>query len=274
MNFAEALEMLVIAAGLSIPVTVWVVWTVRRMVDAEISPIAGVVSIGACVLLAAVAMWGGYIVAAAIGIAMLASLGAMPFLLSKIDERLHRETDEHLLEQAFEAYGQNPQNVSAHFRIASLLYKYGWRGHAITIAERAAASLSTDVDPVANRSIRDLFRTEIYELREWKREATDNDFQPVTCLRCRAPNPAGTIACVRCQAPVLLDYARTLTQARPFYSRLFLAWSTVAAVIGGGAIAGLTLQGNARYLAILALLVIAGGFLALLFRNKPQPRTR
>lgn len=272
--FAELLERMVVAFALLIPVTVWVVWTARRMIDAEVSAVAGFLGIGAAILLLAVGTWGGYVVGSLIGVAMLASLGAMPFLMSKTEERISREGDEHLLEQAFEAYGDNPQNVAAHFRIAALLYTYGWRGHAITIAERAASGLSSEVDPVANRSIRDLFRAEIYKLQEWKREATDKDFRPVLCMRCRASNPVGTIACVRCQAPVLLDYARTLTLARPFYSRLFLAWSAVAAVIGGGAIAGLTLEGNARYVVIFGLVLLAGVFLAFLFRDKPLPGSR
>lgn len=274
MNFSEPLERLVVAVALLIPVTVWVVWTVRRMVDAEISSVAGLLGIAASILLLAIGTWGGFIVGAIIGLAMVASLGAMPLLLSKIDERISREADEHLLEQAFKAYGENPQNVAAQFRIAALLYTYGWRGHAITIAERATSALSDEVDPVANRSIRDLFRTEIYKLQEWKREATDKDFKPLVCVRCQASNPAGTVACVRCGAPVLLDHARMLTLARPFYNRLFLAWSAVAAVISGSAIAGLFLEGGARYAVVFGLVLLAGVFLTFLFRNKPLPGAR
>lgn len=270
----DIVERMIVGIGLFIPVTAWVVWTVRRMIDAEISSLSGLLTIGVAILLLAVGMWGGYAVGAVIGVAMVASLAAVPYLLSKIDERISREADEHLLEQAFTAYGENPQNVAAHFRIAALLYTYGWRGHAIAIAERAASSLSAEVDPVANRSIRDLFRQELYRLEQWKREARDKDFKPVRCLRCNASNPVGTIACVRCQAPVLLDYACTLTLARPFYSRLFLAWSVIAAVIGGGAIAGMTLEGNGRYMVIFGLVILAGAFLAFLFRDKRLMGTR
>ncbi|MER3412814.1 MAG: hypothetical protein C4340_05415 [Armatimonadota bacterium] len=270
----DPLERIVVAFALLIPVTVWVVWTVRRMIDAEISAVAGFFGIGGAILLLTLGTWGGYLVGSLVAVAMLASLGVMPFLISKTEERLSREADEYLLEQTFRAYGDNPQNVAATFRIAALLYSYGWRGHAITIAERAASGLSTEVDPVANRSIRDLFRAEIYKLEQWKREAAENDFHPVRCMRCGASNPVGTIACVQCQAPVLLDYARTLTLARPFYSRLFLAWSAVAAVIGGSAIAGLALQGNARYAVIFGLVLLAGLFLGFVFRNKPLPGAR
>jgi ribosomal protein L40E len=264
----DAAERMIVGVGLFIPVTAWVVWTVRRMIDAEISSASGLLCIGAAILLLGAGMWGGYVVGAVVGVVMLASLAAVPYLFSKIDDRISREADQHLLEQAFRAYGDNPQNVAAHFRIAALLYTYGWRGHAIAIAERAASSLSTEVDPVANRSIRDLFRQELYRLEQWKEEATDRDFRPIQCLRCHASNPAGTIACVQCQAPVLLDHARTLTLARPFYSRLFLAWSAIAAAIGGGAIAGLTLEGNARYVVIFVLVLLAGAFLAFVFRDK------
>ncbi len=264
LNFERILALLAVI----LPTCVWVVWAIRKMIDAELSAAQGVAAIGVSLILLFIAIEGGFWVAVVIASLMLATLAAVPYLASRIDQRLLFEVDEHLLEQAFGAFGENPANAAALFRIATVLYDAGQRGHAIRIAEYAASLLGSEVDPVSNRSLRDLFRKELSDLKRWQEYAQPEDFKPIRCLRCSMVNPPGTIACSRCQAPVLLDHARRRADPRPFYARLIVGWIAIASALGISVSLGFVVKGNALAFAILGVVALLGLFLAWLFRGE------
>jgi hypothetical protein len=259
---------MVAVAAVILPTCVWVVWAIRKMIDAELSAMQGVSVIGLSLFLVYLAIAGGFWVAIVIATLMLATLAAVPYLASRIDQRLLFEVDEHILEQAFGAFGENPSNVAALFRIANVLYDAGQRGHAIRVAEYAASLLSSDVDPVSNRSFRDLFRKELHDLKRWREDARPTDFHPIRCLRCSMINPPGVIACARCQAPVLLDHARRRADPRPFYARLLAGWIAIALALSVSVALGWTLSGKSLIFAIAGIVAMLGLFLSWLFRGE------
>jgi hypothetical protein len=261
-------EQIVAVAAVILPTCVWVVWAIRKMIDAELSAMQGVSVIGLSLFLVYLAIAGGFLVAIVIATLMLATLAAVPYLASRIDQRLLFEVDEHILEQAFGAFGENPSNVAALFRIANVLYDAGQRGHAIRVAEYAASLLSSDVDPVSNRSFRDLFRKELHDLKRWREDARPTDFHPIRCLRCSMINPPGVIACGRCQAPVLLDHARRRADPRPFYARLLAGWIALALALSVSVALGWTLSGKSLIFAIAGIVAMLGLFLSWLFRGE------
>ena len=91
-----------------------------------------------------------------------------PFAYTQLMKREHRLADTDELERAHRAFAAHPDNVGARFQLARCLYMHGMVAHAVAIAEEAVSGLSEEVDPVSNRSYRDMFRSEIFHARQWK----------------------------------------------------------------------------------------------------------
>ncbi len=254
---------------ISIPVCLWVVATLHWMFEGDLDVIPGINSIAVAIGLIPLALWPpDPVIPGIIFAIVIASIVFFPFALTQANTRMHRLLDTEELERAHESYGQHPDNVAAKFEIARVLHKYGLAEHAIAIAEGARVGLSTELDPVSNRSTQDLFQTEIRLINRWREEAGGKiELKPAQCPRCGRPNLPGTIACLGCGAPYLLDLARESNVRERFITRLVSAWVIIVAVILLGALAGTKFTGSALIAAILTLVAFAGLGLSFIFRE-------
>ena len=252
-----------------IPVALWIILSIHWMIEGDLGVIPGLVGIGVAIAMVPLAIWPpDPVIPGIIFAVVIASAVFFPFALTQANARMHRLLDTQELENAYAAYGQHPDNVAAKFQIARVLHKYGLTTHAVAIAESARHSLSTELDPVSNRSAQDLFQTEINLISRWREEAGGRlEIKPTKCQRCGRPNPPGTIGCLGCGAPYLLDLARETHEREHFITRLVSAWAIIVSVIVLGALAGTKFTGTTMLAAILVLVAFAGIGLSIIFRE-------
>lgn len=171
-----------------------------------------------------------------------------------------------------------PDNFPAWFQLARNLYDFGYRGHAIAIAEQTMERIPNVPDPMSNATMRDLFRNEDYEIRRWRRESENPKyFRPVPCTKCKNPNPPGTINCQRCGAPYILELSRKTPGSAVIYSKLVVGWAVIAAMIPGAALLSERSSGGLGAMIVLGSIAIGIVILVFLFRppsgviDNPRP---
>lgn len=270
-NFgAEIFERLLITIGVMIPVAVWILAVVHWMIDAVIEPILGLVAIVVALALAALVIWGPIpALQGPIIIAILTTIAVAPFANSQLAKFDFQEVVEDEFARAHAAYITNPDNAAARFEIARMLFEYGLKGHAISIAEQAANSIPNEKDPVSNQSLRDLFGNEIRRLQSWKRDTTSpKEFEPLSCPRCKCKNPLTAIACIKCGGPYLLDLARQKTVLSKLIAKLVVAWIVVAIVLTIVPLVAWNMGSNTATALIIGLLVATGFVLTYLFKDR------
>ncbi len=267
---AEMTERFLIALGIALPMIVWVIAVVHWLIDGLIEIAHGAAAILLALCLMAIAIWVPVAeVRVAIFVSVLATLAVFPFAYSQYARLQFLEVDEDDLARAHEAFALNPGNAAARFEIARLLWLYGLRGQAITIAEVAAGALPDVRDEILNRSVKDLFHAEIRKLESWKREADKaKDFHPAECVRCKARNPLDAIACVRCGAPYLLDLARKRTVKSKLVGKLVVTWIIAATVFAIVPYLALRLGFGIALAIVCAFLIAAIGAVAYFFRER------
>jgi hypothetical protein len=116
----------------------------------------------------------------------------------------------------------------------------------------------TDDQGSHQRGTRGMFTKELYDLKTWQGMAKPENFKNVHCLRCKRPNPPGTIACLSCNSPFLLDIVRAGTKSGHVGSKIVVAWLCFAAVIAGCAMIA-SMKGGWMMLFPVALLLAAAG---------------
>jgi hypothetical protein len=200
-------------------------------------------------------------------IAVLALMISFPFAEAELEKREQREYDAERLERAYGAIQQKADNWSAHFEAARWLRIHGFHRDAILIAENALNQLGTQRDEVKNMSMRDAFRAEEDMVRRWKRETpVPEPPQARQCPACKKVNETGSLLCSGCGRPYHLDKAKLARFKDKVYVKLILTYAAVAALILGGGGIGMAIEGNMRYVAIGAAVVVAGLVLTWLFK--------
>jgi hypothetical protein len=269
-DYSDPFVRLVIAVGMVLVVMVWVYMAMHWIAEGDLEAIPGIISILVAAGCIPVAVWfPNPTIALIAAVVIFASVVSFPFARSQLDARLHREIDTDELEKAHSAYAAAPSNAHARFEIARVLYKLGLPGHAIAIAEEAAAGLSTANDPTTNRSYREFFHRELYHLAEWKRlHGAPQEFRPIACPRCKRANPPGAVACIGCGGPFLLDLARKALAGERVLTRLVFSWAVIAATIVGAAMIGSEFSGGPLLFMVISL--SCATVLALYAINRPR----
>lgn len=231
---------------------------VRMMIDGDVGAIQGVVSlfaVGAVLAIAITSRSGA--VTGLIALVTVALMVFFPYASTQMERLAHREIRSDELDKAHRALAERPDNINARFSIARVLYEQGMVGYAIATVEQTLAGLPNEVDPVHNRSVRDIYRNEFYTAKQWRKNLRDpRAFDPVKCRACGTLNYPGDLACRGCRAPYLLELARTMDNPRRFLGKLVMAWALVALLLA--AIATMALNYPSGVTLGVAIVGIAG----------------
>ncbi|MDK3161074.1 hypothetical protein QPK87_31620 [Kamptonema cortianum] len=240
-------------------------WTIMGDVEAY----AGILAILA--LLAAFAVGLGTkspLVQGCIVVTLISLMLMFPFAQDYLNRHDLWEVNVEKIDRAHEELAIRPDNIPAWFALARSLYEHGYRGHGIALAEMTLDRIPSEIDPVQQRSMRDFYRSEEYELKKWKREsAHPKYFKPLPCRACRHMNRPGFVNCEKCNQPFLLEMARGLASKGQVFGKLILAWAGIAVVIPFSAWAGVSLKGFAQFGAVVG--GIAGLGLILFWLLRP-----
>lgn len=250
------------------------IWIIRQMIMGSMDGITGTASLCITfVLFGAAILSRNPIVPGAIMVVTLTLLALYPFAEKQMGRQIGREVNLVKIEKSHAALSQRPDNTAAWFALAECLWRHGWQGHAIAVADQVLQGLDTSMDGFQNRSVRDMFRSEELRLKEWKRHADPNLCQPLPCPLCGFRNAPGPIACGGCGKPYLLEKARRTDLRGHFVGKLVLAWALLALSLVSGAWIGTIVVFPWSVLAVLVAIGIAGVILAYTFKPPPGDAT-
>lgn len=255
----------IVIYGLGTVILMW--W----MFDGKIEVLPGFVGIfGTIAMLAVTIFGGGGWLSGILIILYLSLLLTFPYAEQKLAEVEVRGYNVELIDRSYQELHRRPDNIPAAFQLARSLYNYGMRGHAINLSEQTLNRLSTDQDPTSNRSIRDIYRNEEYELKKWKEASQSPDYyKPLKCPKCGMMNPPGHLACQRCQGPYLLEIARSADPRGKVMGKLVISWGMIAGIIPFSAWAGFALRGFLSVIAVAAGFALTGLVLYWTFKLAP-----
>lgn len=240
-----------------------------KTVDGDIPAGPGIASIGFLLLLVIISVRPPhpYLPGIVLVVAITLMVG-FPYAAEELTKHEMRIIDTGQLDRAFQTFAARPDNVVARLQIAKGLHMMGYRNHAVAVAQDTLRGISSDLDPVLNRSQRDLYREEDNLLTKWIREAQAKPSQdgPLECVGCKFINPMGTLACQKCGRLYLLDHARKVNLRQRIYGKLLLTWTLIAALIVTASWIGLYLGGILMVFSIIFLVGGVGGALYWLFR--------
>ena len=163
------------------------------------------------------------------------------------------------IERAYEQLRERPDGFGPKLRIARLIYARGLRGHAIVLAEDALKNFP-----------KSLIEDDLRQVRLWKANTRQDDFNPISCIECGKDNPAGTLFCSRCDAPILLYHAKGSWTGRRAARRLLSAWVASMAGLIGIPLAATSMPPGMAGIVVSLLLLGAAALLFVAF--KPEVR--
>ncbi|MCH8980294.1 MAG: hypothetical protein IH945_13805, partial [Armatimonadetes bacterium] len=223
----ESIVGLIMAFAMIPAVIVAVLMLMHWMTTGQIDAGAGLAGIIVVVLVSvATVMSHSTVAVVSVLICMVTLIVFFPYAADQLAKAEIQGCDIDKLDKAHRQLVATPENVATFFLVADMVYALGLEGHAIAIYESTLDKLSTQIDPVKNQSMREVFRAEESRVREWRRQVRDPDaFRAVACPRCRHRNEPGTLACGGCNGPFLLDLARQIDPRPKIRSRLVTGWA-------------------------------------------------
>lgn len=245
-----------------------IVWIIGQMIMKSMDGVTGTIAL--CITLAlfgAAILARSPIVPGMIMVVTITLLAGYPFAEKQLGRQVGREVNLEKLEKSHAALSARPDNTAAWLSLAECMWRHGWQGHAIAVADQVLQSLDTSMDGFQNRSVRDMFRTEEMRLKEWKRHADPNLCQAIECPLCGRKNAPGPIACVGCGKPYLLEKARRTDLRSRFVGKLVLGWALLALILVAGAWIGTLVAFPFSVLVVLGAVGAAGVLLALIFKG-------
>ncbi len=217
---------------------------------------ASITAFGICII-AGSSLVTGSIVVATIGLIL-----TYPFASRKLVETELCGYNVELIDRGYQELHLRPGNYPAAFQLARSLFHFGMRGHAIALSEQTLKKISTNIDPMSQKSLRDSFRNEEYELKNWKLISQDPEFfKPIACPNCKRPNAPGFIACQSCQSPYLLEVARQTDPRIRITGKLIMSWAIITLVVPGATFIGTQVPGFIAPIGVVLFAVAIIGFI-------------
>ena len=180
-----------------------------------------------------------------------------PFAERQLDVQSLRAVNADRIERLHKAVSDRPDNIPAQLELAACLHAHGFIGHGIELARVTLEAIPESIDPLSGRSPRNMYTTEIYELKKWMTRATPEQMiQQVRCGACMTFNQPGTIACSQCNEPYLLNLVRKNDFSKGIFGRFVVTGALVSAVFSFTAWASVQFKG------IIGVIVIFAGLTA------------
>ncbi len=264
----EGIGGLLIAVTTSVVLGIAFLLLVYKLIDGDLPLIPGIVGLGVILVLVLLSVKPIHpAVPMVVLIVTLTVMGLFPYASTQLEEAELRAIDTARLEKAYEAIVARPDNVPVLFEIARRLNDHGMKGHAVGIATQTLDALSRQVDEVSNRSLRDTFRVEEYEVKRWRREIAKEPAlgRQIPCPHCGHRNGLELIVCANCGEAYVLTLARSLDVRKRFFGKLVLAAAAIAGLIVGASAIGLYLGGIAAVAAFVGAIAGVGLFINMLF---------
>ncbi|MFN7172770.1 MAG: hypothetical protein ACK4P3_08330 [Fimbriimonadaceae bacterium] len=200
---------------LLIPVGIWVVLIISWMIDGTIDGLSGTIGLGTMFVALGAAF---YLQNATLNIGLAVLMGitvlSMPFIRSGYAKKQSDDLEVEQMQRAYQQLGPNRDNFGARWRIATTLYNNGYPGPALALATQ-----TLDMVPASG------FQDERATLKRWKQSVSSTELeQPLTCLACKAQNPAGELYCTKCGQPIMLLVVQTKLEQSGQFQRFAAIW--------------------------------------------------
>lgn len=242
---------LILALVIWLPIIVWSILLIHWMVSGDISAETGVGAICIAVTLGYFTVNPPHPSFGIIsGIALLLTGVFAPLVRARANKRLNRQLDMERLAKAYEAFGNNPDNLGPQFSLAEILVEFGLTGHAIPLA-----------DDVVARMPKRMISSENLQIRNWKMRPESNQTQPIRCPNCKATHAPGAANCRSCGSRIYLETLRRGNFGKDL-NPIFAAWLLLVVVAMGIPFVAMGLPRSVA-LPIIVLLVCLGIFVGI-----------
>jgi hypothetical protein len=238
------------------PLAIWIIALTHWMVGAELDVRLGLVGIALGLLLGFVAMAPPIPMLSPIAFCLIfGTVIFFPFLTAALHSRQLKSIDAEAVEKAYAAIGQRPDNAFAKFKLAESIYRLGYIGHGVAIAE---AALGTIPDRIS--------RDERRMFNRWIAAGVPPDtLKPIQCIDCRSMCEPGWTHCRKCGSPFLLDKVKGKIMPTGHAKVLMSIWVSIV-LCCLGIPCTTVLPWFLALPAIVAFLGIGIGFVVLTFR--------
>lgn len=228
------------------PIAFWTLMLVLKMVDGELDGILGTALIGSGILLGymAIAPSQAWMSPVALVISWLL-IPLFYIVRHSFDKKTFRAADLDVLERMHENVRKQPDNHSAKFKVAEMLYQMGYKGQAYSIAANSLPEMPQS-----------LYIHEHAAARDWYSKLANDDMEPVLCLSCNTSNEPGGIFCTNCDSAYLLERIKK-GRATPAQNRQVAVMVAIALLLLLG-VPALMLTGLPTAVSIIGLVVILG----------------
>lgn len=230
-------------------------FVLKYIFSGEIDVFPGLLTVFVLILTMFLALLSGSMLIQGVAVVCTVSLVVMfPFAMNYLDRHDLREINAEHIDRAILELSVRQDNFPAWFKLSESLFQAGYHGHAIALAEQTLSRISTDMDPIQNRSMRDMYRNEEIMIKKWRTNATNpKRHLPLACPKCGQKNRPGTINCTKCEAPYLLLLSRKVGTRTGAFAKLVVGWALIAMLIPGAAYVGDSLGGGGMAIGVVLL---------------------
>jgi hypothetical protein len=207
-----------------LPLCVWILCLVHWAVGGDIDVVVAIIGISIALVLGVVAVRPPIEILTPIACCTAyITVLVYPFVNAVLNRYEQKKLDVEEVESGYRALGQSPDNPLAKFKLAKAVYKNGFIGHAVAIADEAMTK-------VPRRVAEEEFRM----LIKWKRIGVPPEtLKPLTCIECHSLCQPGWTHCRNCGAQFLLHRIRGQVLPGGLAQRLIAIWGGAVLLIIG-----------------------------------------
>ncbi|MFN8139164.1 MAG: hypothetical protein U0R49_05150 [Fimbriimonadales bacterium] len=230
-----------------LPAAIWIFSLVGWMIQDEIGPLEGWISIGVVLGLVVMAFTSKNETFSLISATSLWLGGAIyPFVKIAHTNRENLKIDVELMQAAYSQLDQKNNNVGAKVQLAKLLYKRGAYAHAIHLLTEATSAAP------------ELLDEERRTLRMWESlHGKVAESRQIRCPKCSKLTPGTERYCRGCTGPVLIYAAGGLNVMSTAPMKMFYIWAAAVSIIVLVPGLAMTLPAGVAIGCILAVVAVA-----------------
>jgi hypothetical protein len=207
-----------------LPLCLWILCMIHWAIGGDIDVVAAILGIAVALVIGVVALRPPIEILTPIACCTAyITVCVYPIFTALSNKYELKKMDIEEVADGYRALGQSPENPLAKFKLAKAVYKNGYIGHAVAIADQAMAK-------IPRRVAEEEFRM----LARWKRAGVPPEtLRPLTCVECHSLCEPGWTHCRNCGAQFLLHRIRGQMLPGGLAQKLVAVWGGAVVLIIG-----------------------------------------
>ena len=206
------------------PVAVWVLSLLQWMIQGDVEAWIGFPGILLAISLGVLTTWPpDPMLSPLLFTAVLGTVVLFPFVRNVMRNRAFAQFEYEQMETVHETLRMRPDNAASKFRLAEMLYKRGYVGQAIAMADEVLPQMPPH-----------LFAAEHRVVNQWRHGMHDPAAMQIPkCPHCGHVSAPSSHLCDRCRRPFLLALVRSRWMGRGVALRMMGGWMVALLLLVG-----------------------------------------